>query len=236
METHREDGAAAVYHEPNIDPETTRNPPAAADMFEMITAESLRRGKGYAKEMKKQEKEIDSMKDRHQRERILLNKAQCDAIEKLCVSVTENDPSYKSLVLYQDKEWTQMLERHKGEEWQLRGAQRLAKVGLLPQLMKKEQLKQLKQLEVIHEKELRELRAVQAINQAEYHKGLEMSKEASTFQERFRTRRLIDLKLNKIYEEERKKLVAKQDRDRERLATEHAKQMTELSLFVQNSI
>ena len=236
METQQADGwerGAAAGDDANRDPET-----AGVDVtneFEPITADSLKMGKGYAKELKKQEKEIDILKDRQQRDRILLNKNQCDAIEKLG-SVTENDPAFKSLVLYQDKEWSQMLERHQGEEWQLLGAQRLAKVGLLPQLMKRQQEKQVKKLEMFHEREFRALKAIQAQRQIEAQKGLQLNKEAYSIQDRFRLKRFEDAKWTNIFVGERKTLAMKQDKQKEKLLSEHATQTTEISKFVQNSI
>ena len=52
--------------------------------FEKITAESLRQEKGFAKATKKQQKELETMKQRQTKERIGMQKSQCVAIEKLC--------------------------------------------------------------------------------------------------------------------------------------------------------
>jgi len=51
--------------------------------FEAITAESLRNEKGYGKATKKQQKEVEAMRKRHAKERLLVQKAQCVAVEKL---------------------------------------------------------------------------------------------------------------------------------------------------------
>jgi len=50
--------------------------------FDVITAESLRQEKGYAKATKKQQKEVDAMRKRHLKERMVVQKQQCVAIEK----------------------------------------------------------------------------------------------------------------------------------------------------------
>ncbi|CAG7816280.1 unnamed protein product, partial [Allacma fusca] len=52
--------------------------------FEPITAESLRTEKGFAKATKKQQKELEALRKRHLKERLLIQKNQCTAIEK-CV-------------------------------------------------------------------------------------------------------------------------------------------------------
>ena len=51
--------------------------------FEPITVEVLRQEKGYQKVARKQQKEIDSLKKRHQKEKLTVQKQQCAAIEKL---------------------------------------------------------------------------------------------------------------------------------------------------------
>jgi phosphatidylinositol phospholipase C beta len=56
----------------------------AEDMkFEALTADSLRAEKGYNKATKKQQKELESMRKRHAKEKLVIQKQQCVAIEKL---------------------------------------------------------------------------------------------------------------------------------------------------------
>jgi phosphatidylinositol phospholipase C beta len=51
--------------------------------FEPITIELLRHEKGYLKVTRKQHKDLESLKRRHQKERFSVQKQQCSAIEKL---------------------------------------------------------------------------------------------------------------------------------------------------------
>lgn len=51
--------------------------------FEALTAESLRAEKGYSKATKKQQKELEAMRKRHAKEKLLIQKNQCVSIEKL---------------------------------------------------------------------------------------------------------------------------------------------------------
>lgn len=51
--------------------------------FDPLTAESLRSEKGYSKATKKQQKELEAMRKRHSKERLVIQKQQCVSIEKL---------------------------------------------------------------------------------------------------------------------------------------------------------
>ncbi len=51
--------------------------------FEPITAESLKNEKAFLKVMKKHLKELESLRKRQQKERNLVQKSQCGAIEKI---------------------------------------------------------------------------------------------------------------------------------------------------------
>jgi phosphatidylinositol phospholipase C beta len=51
--------------------------------LEAITADTLRNEKGYAKATKKQQKELETMRKKHSKERLLVQKGQCVSIEKL---------------------------------------------------------------------------------------------------------------------------------------------------------
>ena len=51
--------------------------------FEPITAESLKNEKAFIKVMKKHQKELESLRKRQQKERNLVQKSQCGAIEKI---------------------------------------------------------------------------------------------------------------------------------------------------------
>ena len=50
--------------------------------FEPITADSLRLEKGFAKATKKQQKELEALRKRQLKERLTVQKNQCNAIEK----------------------------------------------------------------------------------------------------------------------------------------------------------
>lgn len=51
--------------------------------FEPITIDSLRQEKGYMKVMRKQQKELEALRKRHQKEKLSVQKQQTASIEKL---------------------------------------------------------------------------------------------------------------------------------------------------------
>jgi phosphatidylinositol phospholipase C beta len=63
-----------------------------------------------------------------------------------------NDPAVKTLVLEQTNQWSEMVERHRREEWQLLRTHIAAQEDVLKKLMEQQQQQQLKELEAIFEK------------------------------------------------------------------------------------
>ena len=51
--------------------------------FEALTPDFLKKDKSFLKLSKKQAKELEAMRKRHGKERVLVQKTQCAAIEKL---------------------------------------------------------------------------------------------------------------------------------------------------------
>lgn len=51
--------------------------------FDPITVESLKLEKGYQKVLRKQQKELESLNKRHQKEKMTVQKQHCVAIEKI---------------------------------------------------------------------------------------------------------------------------------------------------------
>lgn len=51
--------------------------------FDPITLETLRQEKGYQKVLRKQQKELESLRKRHHKEKLTVQKQHCVAIEKI---------------------------------------------------------------------------------------------------------------------------------------------------------
>lgn len=74
--------------------------------FDPITLETLRQEKGYQKVLRKQQKELESLRKRHHKEKLTVQKQHCVAIEKIfkgkkLVTFAQylNQNSYKMFVL-----------------------------------------------------------------------------------------------------------------------------------------
>jgi phosphatidylinositol phospholipase C beta len=63
-----------------------------------------------------------------------------------------NDPAVKSLVSEQTNQWSEMVERHRREEWQLLRTHLQAQEDVLKKLMEQQQLQQMKDMEILFEK------------------------------------------------------------------------------------
>ena len=63
----------------------------------------------------------------------------------------ENDPEIQSLVNEQMTQWSQMMERHRKEEWALLKSHIKNQEDILKKLMENEQALHMKRLEAVHE-------------------------------------------------------------------------------------
>lgn len=63
-----------------------------------------------------------------------------------------NDPAVKQVVVEQTKQWSEMIERHRMENWELMRAHLQAQEEMLKKLMQSQQQLQIKELEAIFEK------------------------------------------------------------------------------------
>lgn len=52
-------------------------------VFDPITIESVKQDKAFQKTTKKQQKEYDTLKKKHAKEKLAVQKSQCAAVEKL---------------------------------------------------------------------------------------------------------------------------------------------------------
>ena len=63
-----------------------------------------------------------------------------------------NDPGVKQVVIEQTKQWSEMIERHRKENWDLMKTHLQAQEDVLKKLMQAQQQVQLKELETIFDK------------------------------------------------------------------------------------
>ncbi|XP_075977226.1 no receptor potential A isoform X1 [Anticarsia gemmatalis] len=209
-------------------------------VFEPITVESLRQEKGFVKTGRKQQKDLEAMRKRHSKEKMALQKTQCSALEKMIKGKNKdqlsNDASFRKLVNEQATAWSELVARHRVEEWTSARSRLNEQRDLLKKMMEQTQLAQMKQLEGKHERELKEMNARQAKISMETSKEVANDKTLKTKQEK--DRRLREKKQNntKKFLDERKTQTIKQNREKEKLKVTHDKQMEELSKDIDNLI
>ncbi|CAB3227898.1 unnamed protein product [Arctia plantaginis] len=209
-------------------------------VFEPITVESLRQEKGFVKTGRKQQKELEAMRKRHTKEKMSLQKSQCSALEKMIKGKNKDqlstDQAFRKLVNEQAGAWSELVAKHRVEEWSSARSRLNEQRDLLKKMMEQTQLAQMKQLEGKHERELKEMNARQAKISMETSKEVANDKTLKTKQEK--DRRLREKKQNntKKFMDERKTQTIKQNREKEKLKVIHDKQMEELSKDIDNLI
>lgn len=169
-------------------------------VFEPITIDSLRQEKGFVKTARKQQKELDAVRKKHAKERMTLQKAQNGTIERLIKGKSKdeikNDSSIRKVIQEQNAQWSEMVERHKKEEWEMMKQQISDQQETLRKLMETTQATQMKQLEAKHERDVKELNSTQAKISVETSKEVANDKTLKTKGEK--DRRLREKKQNNI--------------------------------------
>lgn len=180
-------------------------------VFEPITIDSLRQEKGFLKTSRKQQKELDTLRKKHSKDRLAMQKTQNSAIERLIKGKSKdeikNDASIKKVIQEQNAQWSEMVEKHKKEEWELVKQQIQDQQETLKKLMEQTQANQVKQLEAKHERDVKELNTQQAKISVETAKEIANDKTLKTKGEK--DRRLREKKQNNIKKFMEEKKVSK---------------------------
>ncbi|XP_055923291.1 1-phosphatidylinositol 4,5-bisphosphate phosphodiesterase isoform X2 [Eupeodes corollae] len=213
--------------------EEKKEPPL---VFEPVTLESLRSEKGFQKVAKKQIKELDTLKKKHTKDRMAMQKTQNAAIDKLIKGKSKdeirNDSAIKNAITEQTNQWTEMIAKHKKEEWDMLRVHVQDSQEAMKALMLTVQATQVKQLEERHLKDVKDLNAKQAKVSVETAKEVQLDKTLKTKNEK--DRRLREKKQNNIkrFMEEKKQIGNKQNREKEKLKNAHTKQVEDFSTDV----
>ncbi|KAF5282144.1 hypothetical protein FQR65_LT02841 [Abscondita terminalis] len=209
-------------------------------VFEPITIEYIKQDKGFQKSTRKQQKDYDTLKKKQAKEKLSVQKAQCTAIDKLIKGKNKNDlvndAAVRKLVQEQTVQWTELMERHRKQEWEFLRNQLDGQRDVIRKYMEILQAGQMKKLEEKHEREFKELHARQAKISVETSKEISNDKTLKTKQEK--ERRLKEKQQNntKKFFEERKTATIKQGKEKEKLKLKHDKQLEMLSHDIQKKI
>lgn len=213
-----------------------------------IPLEKLRNEKAYLKLMKKQEKEFAGVRKKQEKEKQLTQKSQVFAIDKLLKSlqldaapavpagpndpIPSDNPQVMKLAMEQISQWTEMVERHNKEQWDLLRAHCTAQRELLKKLLSLQQAGQVKTIEARFDKENKDMKAAQARISVETAKEVakEVANDKALRNKAERERRIREKNSNntKKFIEERKTAAIKQQRERDKLMRAHERQMAEL--------
>ncbi|XP_072948758.1 1-phosphatidylinositol 4,5-bisphosphate phosphodiesterase [Epargyreus clarus] len=225
---------------PEKKPEEEKKKEEPPLVFEPVTVESLQKDKNFLKTGKKQQKDLETMRKRHQKEKMTLQKQQCAALEKMIKGKNKeqlsNDEAFRKLVNEQSAAWSELVAKHRVEEWASARTRLDEQRDLLKKMMEQTQLGQMKQLEAKHDRELKEMNTRQAKISVETSKEVANDKTLKTKQEK--DRRLREKKQNNIkkFMDEKKNQTIKQNREKEKLKATHDKQAEELSKDVDKLI
>ncbi|XP_043287607.1 1-phosphatidylinositol 4,5-bisphosphate phosphodiesterase-like isoform X2 [Venturia canescens] len=200
--------------------------------FEPITGDSLRQEKGYQKMARKQQKDLDSLRKKHQKEKLTVQKQQCAAIEKLIKGKNKaelsRDPIVRRAVSEQTAQWSHLAERQRCEERELVRSHLEERRDQLRKLCTAAQSAQTKQLAARHDREIKEMKARQARLSVESTREVMNDKSLKT--RGIKEGRLREKQQNntKKFMEERRVAQKIQEREKEKLRMIHNEQIEEL--------
>lgn len=201
--------------------------------IEPITAESLKGEKAFIKLTRKQQKELETLRRKHHKEKTAVQKQQCSAVDKIVKNIKNddlpNDPQIRDLVVEQMLQWSSMMEKHRREEWDLLKTHLVQQREILQRLMEMAQASQMKQLDMKFERENKEMKGKQAKISVETAREVASDKTLRNKAERERRLREKNSNNTKKFIEERKTAALKQGKEREKLKKVHEKQLQDLS-------
>lgn len=212
------------------------------DEFKMepITRESLREEKAYKKILKKQQKEMGALMKKQAKEEATMMKNQCNAIEKYMKSNKDadvtTDNKLKDLVTNQAQEWSQLMERHKTEEWELLKAHSAQAAEIFEKAIVEVQARQLKTLQQKFDNETKDMKARQAKISVDTAKEVAGDQTLKTKADKDRRLKEKNQNNTKKFIEERKNQAIKQSKEKDKLIKAHEKQIADLKKENQNEV
>uniref|UniRef100_A0A673KA75 1-phosphatidylinositol 4,5-bisphosphate phosphodiesterase n=1 Tax=Sinocyclocheilus rhinocerous TaxID=307959 RepID=A0A673KA75_9TELE len=207
----------------------------------------------FIKLMKKQQKELNTLKKRHAKEHNAMQKSHCTQVDRM---VAQHDKEKFSLEkLLEKKEmaikvetlttdhkekvqktvpscfWSEMINCHSTEEQEMKDAHVTQQCELLRKLLASVQEQQTLQLKLIHERQSKEMKGNQAKTSMENSKAISQDKSIKNKAERERRVRELNSSNTKKFLEERKRLAMKQAKELEQLQKSQREQLDKLEKF-----
>ena len=203
-------------------------------MVEPVSIENLKNDKSYLKLLRKQQKALEVIRRKNSKEKQIIQKQQCSAIDKLVKQNGKNnhdlanDPTVREIVIEQVKQWSEMIERHRRIESDLLKNHILENGDMLKKLLEISHVHQSKQLEARFERENKEMKGRQAKVSVETAKEVTQDKTLRNKAERERRLREKNSNNTKKFIDERKGAAMKQSKEMEKLKIQQEKQIHDM--------
>uniref|UniRef100_A0A8C1FFI2 1-phosphatidylinositol 4,5-bisphosphate phosphodiesterase n=1 Tax=Cyprinus carpio carpio TaxID=630221 RepID=A0A8C1FFI2_CYPCA len=221
-----------------------------------VTPQSSSEVNTFIKLMKKQQKELNTLKKRHAKEHNAMQKSHCTQVDKMVAqhdkekftlekllekavkkrgesncSELKKETAVKDMVAQHTKEWSEMINCHSTEEQEMKDAHVTQQCELLKKLLASVQEQQTLQLKLIHERQSKEMKGNQAKTSMENSKAISQDKSIKNKAERERRVRELNSSNTKKFLEERKRLAMKQAKELEQLQKSQREQLEKLEKF-----
>ena len=211
--------------------------------FDPITPESLMLEKTFNKATKKHQKELATIKKKQLKELQSTIKGQCTSIEKaakgkkpMTCEEIEKEEKIMTMVRDQTKEWTDMMQRHRKDNWEMTKAHLTAQEEILKNIMETVQAQQMKDLEARGQADIKEMQAEQVKTSVETAKEVQNDPKLKTKADKDRRIKEKQAANTKKFMEERKTIGIKQNKAKTKLKNAHTKQLEDLSKWIKIQI
>jgi len=211
--------------------------------FDPITPESLMLEKTFNKATKKHQKELAAIKKKQLKELQSTIKGQCTSIEKaakgkkpMTCEEIEKEEKIMTMVRDQTKEWTEMMQKHRKDNWEMTKAHLTAQEEILKNIMESVQAQQIKDLEARGQADIKEMQAEQVKTSVETAKEVQNDPKLKTKADKDRRIKEKQAANTKKFMEERKTIGIKQNKAKTKLKNAHAKQLEDLGKWIKIQI
>jgi len=179
--------------------------------------------------MKKQKKERDGVIS-----------SQMKAWDKLAKSKKAadptKDPDLLALTVEHTKQWTQMVQKHRVEEWAMLKTHLAAQEETFKKHFEAVQTKQMKEMEAFFARETKDMMATQAKVSVDTAKEVQQDATLKTKADKDRRLREKNQANTKKFMDERKNNMMKQNKRKEKQKKLHDAQLADISQYIQDSI
>ena len=155
--------------------------------FDPITPETLMLEKAFNKAAKKYIKEAANLKKKHAKEVASVTKSQCTTIEKASknkkyptIADIEKDEKIMTMVRDQTTEWTELMQKHRKESWEMSKTHLTAYEDILKPIMENGQAQQFKDLETRCAADIKDMQAEQVKASVETSKEVQNDPKLKT--------------------------------------------------------